>query len=150
MPHPKYYHRCYTSELTETVALARELVDNPQKSMLGDSYSLDIGVVMPLVVVGWKYRHRRLRRKIIEIFLTVPRIEGIWDMVVSGKVMQWIRGIEEVGLPPEGEMMYVPEETVATITEMETDLVKGETRLKCLVRPGGVGEVESRETVIYF
>ncbi|KAH9223321.1 hypothetical protein DL95DRAFT_128453 [Leptodontidium sp. 2 PMI_412] len=149
-PHPLYYHRCYTRELTEVVDLAHLLLEDANQSLLGDSYSLDIGVVMPLIVVGYKYRHRALRRRIIETFGKVQRREGIWDVDVTGRVMKWVADIEEVGLPSEEEEMYVPEERVATICRMETDLVKRESNLAVMVREGGVGELVMKETVIHW
>ncbi|KAH7342461.1 hypothetical protein BKA65DRAFT_292099 [Rhexocercosporidium sp. MPI-PUGE-AT-0058] len=147
-PHPLYYHRCYTRELTEVVDLAHLLLEDANQSLLGDSYSLDIGVVMPLVVVGFKYRHRVLRRRIIDTFSKVQRREGIWDVDIMWRVMEWVAGIEEVGLPTEEEEMYVPEERMATICRMETDLVRRETSLAVMVREGGVGELVLKETVL--
>ncbi|PVH86472.1 hypothetical protein DL98DRAFT_649931 [Cadophora sp. DSE1049] len=147
-PHPLYYHRCYTRELTEVVDLAHLLLEDSNQSLLGDAYSLDIGVVMPLIVVGYKYRHRALRRRIIETFGRVRRREGIWDVDVTGRVMAWVAGIEEAGLEGEEVEEYVPEERVATIVRMETDLVGRVSRVAVMVREGGVGEVVEKETVI--
>ncbi|KAL2075923.1 hypothetical protein VTL71DRAFT_866 [Oculimacula yallundae] len=149
-PHPLYYHRCYTRELTEVVDIAHQLLEDSNQSLLGDSYSLDIGVVMPLIVVGYKYRHRALRRRIIDTFGKVQRREGIWDVDVTGKVMEWVRSIEEEGLESEELEMYVPEERVATICRMDTDLVKRESVVGVMHREGGVGEFVLKETVIHW
>ncbi|XMA15592.1 hypothetical protein WAI453_008383 [Rhynchosporium graminicola] len=147
-PHPLYYHRCYTRELTEVVDIAHQLLEDSNQSLLGDSYSLDIGIVMPLIVVGYKYRQRAFRRRIIDTFLKVQRREGIWDVDVTGRVMRWVRSVEEVGLPSEEDEMYVPEERVATICRMDTDLVKRESIVGVMHREGGVGEMVYKEEVI--
>ena len=147
-PHPLYYQRCYTRELTEIVDLAHLLLEDTTHSLLGDAYSLDIGIVMPLTVVGYKHRHRALRRRIIETFGKVQRREGIWDVDVTGRVMAWVAEIEETGL--DGNEEYVPEERVATIVRMETDLVRRKSTVAVRVREGGVGEMVEKETVIVW
>lgn len=126
--------------------LAHLLLEDTTHSLLGDAYSLDIGIVMPLTVVGYKYRHRALRRRIIDTFGKVQRREGIWDVDVTGRVMAWVAEIEEAGLV--GDEEYVPEERVATIVRMETDLVGRKSTVAVWVREGGVGEVVEKETVI--
>lgn len=82
-------------------------------------FSLDARFVLPLAVVGLNYRHRELRRKMINILVPMYRREGIWDASMIGRIMNFQAEIEEVGL---GDEEYVPEDMMSTITELKVDV----------------------------
>lgn len=133
------------------MALARRLLESPHESMRGGAYGLEIGIVMPLTVVGWKYRHRGLRREVCELFRDMPRREGIWDAVVTGRIMEWTQEVEEEGMRLAGlggDEEYVPEDMVATVVKLETDLLGRSSEVACVVKGGVGGGVTYRETVI--
>jgi hypothetical protein len=107
-------------------------------------------IIVPLMTVGWIYRHRALRREAIELLLRSPRKEGVWDGIVVGKIMGWLAGIEEEGLDDEAEDEYVPEWAAARCIKMNFDTVRREASVSCLqpVRGSLIGEEVRREVVI--
>jgi hypothetical protein len=48
----------------------------------------------------------------------LTRREGLWDTIITGKAMQWVSEIEDVDLTEE---VYVPEDAVLKITNMDTN-----------------------------
>jgi hypothetical protein len=80
--------RRFTRELEEIIHLSQGLMDLPGESILDTSFSLDTRIVLPLTVVGFAYRHRACRRRVIDIFAKMMRRrEGLWDTCVSGKII---------------------------------------------------------------
>jgi hypothetical protein len=111
-----YYMR-YTRELTEIVAIGKSLcLDNI--SIPSGGFSLDNRVVLPLMCVGMTYKHRVLRREVIEIFSRLSRREGMWNTLMLAKVMEWMAEIEEEGL---GDEEYVPEDKATRLVQLEMD-----------------------------
>jgi hypothetical protein len=93
--------RRLTQGLKELVYLSKVSMELPGDSVTEVPFSLDTRIVLPLNIVGWAYRHRGLIRRVITIFSKLSRREGLWDTVLSRKVMQWVSEIEEVGLTDE-------------------------------------------------
>jgi hypothetical protein len=111
------YYRRYTRELTEIVAIGKRLsLDNI--SIPSGGFSLDNRVVLPLMCVGMTYKHRALRREVIEIFSRLSRREGMWNTLILAKVMEWMAEIEEEGL---GDEDYVPEDKATELVQLEMD-----------------------------
>ncbi|KAK0118179.1 hypothetical protein ONS95_012484 [Cadophora gregata] len=63
------------------------------------TFTTAIGIVHPLYVVAIKCRNRKLRREAIQILLSSPRREGLWDSLLCGHVAQWAMVLEEEDLP---------------------------------------------------
>lgn len=84
-----------TPEMWDIVDLCRKVLIE-----LGGSgsprFALDVGVVIPLYLVGIKSSVVSLRRDAQELLTNYPRREGLWDSVVSGKVVEWILEVEMV------------------------------------------------------
>ena len=59
-------------------------------------FALDVGVVIPLYLVGIKCSATSVRREVIQLMKTYPRREGLWDSVVAGAVVEWILEVESV------------------------------------------------------
>ncbi|PVH78069.1 hypothetical protein DL98DRAFT_656326, partial [Cadophora sp. DSE1049] len=137
------YYRCYTKELCELVRVC--------KVMAGVNYeyfSLDIRIVMPLQVVAMNFRHRALRKEIIGIYSQLPRREGMWDAAMVMKVLGWITEIEEVNLADEE---YVPEDCMATVTDLKVDAENRTAVVKCLQGVRGCpGQTILKENTVYW
>lgn len=144
----------FTTELEELVDIARILLDQPQKSEDGGGgtgFVFDMQIIVPLMTVGWIYRHRALRREAIQLLLRSPRKEGVWDGIVVGKIMAWLAGIEEEGLRPGDEDQdYVPEWAAARCIKMSFETARREASVSCLqpVRGSLIREEVRREVVI--
>jgi hypothetical protein len=99
------------------VAIGKSLsLDNI--SIPSGGFSLDYRVVLPLMCVGMTYKHRALRREVIEIFSRLSRREGMWNTLMLAKVMEWMAEIEEEGL---GYKKYVPEDKATRLVQLEMD-----------------------------
>ncbi|KAI0376050.1 hypothetical protein F5Y04DRAFT_226130 [Hypomontagnella monticulosa] len=58
------------------------------------SFTLEIGIIAALFLIGTKCRDPIVRRELISI-LEVPRREGVWDSISAGKVVERVMTIEE-------------------------------------------------------
>jgi hypothetical protein len=140
----------FTKHLEELVEIARKLLLQTTQD-LESGFVFDMQIIVPLMTVGWVYRHRALRKEAVELLLRSPRKEGVWDGIVVGKVMEWLAAIEEDGLDlDEEEEEYVPEWAAAHCIEMDFDPEKRAAYVSCLqpVKGSLVGEKIRRETVI--
>lgn len=63
-------------------------------------FSFEIGIIPPLHFTAMKCRDPIIRREAIELLLSSPRQEGMWDSVICGKIGMWLTSCEEDGLPP--------------------------------------------------
>lgn len=68
--------------------------------LLGDdgtfcTFSLDIGVIIPLYMAGLKCRVSVARNRVKELLLSRPRREGLWDSGFAAKLLEWVQRIEE-------------------------------------------------------
>lgn len=151
----------FTTELEELVDIARLLLDQPEEQRPG-GYVFDMQIIVPLMTVGWIYRHRGLRKEGVQLLLRSPRREGTWDGVVVGKIMEWLCGVEELSLqgpdtyPVEEKAGakkrrdYVPEWAAARCIKLSFDTVRREASVSCLqpVRDSPDSEEIRREVVI--
>ena len=140
----------FTTELEELVGISRILLGRGE-DLGNEGFTFDMQIIVPLMTVGWIYRHRALRKEAIELLLRSPRKEGVWDGIVVGKIMAWLAGIEEEGLEDDGEDEdYVPEWAAARCIKMSFDTEKREASVSCLqpVRGSHSGEEVRREVII--
>ena len=140
----------FTKELEELVDIARILLSETNRKLEG-GFVFDMQIIVPLMTVGWVYRHRALRREAVELLLRSPRKEGVWDGIVVGKIMAWLAGIEEDGLDlGDCDEEYVPEWAAARCIKMDFDSEKREAHVSCLqpVKGSLIGEEVRKETVI--
>ncbi|SPQ18419.1 7320f4d4-7f59-4fb8-9880-eadbd3543a1c [Thermothielavioides terrestris] len=61
------------------------------------SFTLDMGHVPPLYYVALKCREPRLRRRAIELLMSMPHKEGVWDGEVAAYVARQVMEMEEGG-----------------------------------------------------
>lgn len=147
-------NRKFPTELAELVDIARILLENSEKEFpVNESakYVFDVQIIIPLMAVGWIYRHRSLRREAIQLLLRSPRKEGLWDGVVLGKIMAWLSGVEEEMLEAgDGADDCIPEWAAARCIKMHFDTAKREASVSCvqLVKGSLTGEERKRELVV--
>jgi hypothetical protein len=141
----------FTNELTELVGISRFMLDEEKKGRKGSAFVFDMHIIVPLMTVGWVYRHRALRKEAIELLLQSPRKEGVWDGIVIGKIMAFLAEVEEEGMgPEEQDAEYVPEKAAARGIKMSFEVERREARVSCLqpVKGSLIGEEVRREIVI--
>jgi len=145
----------YTKELEELISISRMLLEQPttlhQGEREGTGFVFDMQIIVPLMTVGWVYRHRALRREAIQLLLRSPRKEGVWDGIVVGRIMEWLAGIEEEGIREnEQDQEYVPEKAAARCIKMHFETEKRESHVSCLqpVKGSLIGEEVKRKVVI--
>jgi hypothetical protein len=136
-----YYTR-YTRELSEIVRLSKVLLDS---SPLEPNFGLDSRLVMPLNTIGLRYRHRALRREVIDILSRkeCPKHDGVWDGTIVRNIMEFMAELEEEGLEDEE---YVPQELAAKIFSMQINMLERTTSVTVLL-PSKllIGEMEFKE-----
>ena len=141
----------FTTELEELVGISRILLGRGEE-LCSEEFVFDMQIIVPLMTVGWIYRHRALRREAIELLLRSPRKEGVWDGIVVGKIMAWLAGIEEEGLDDDAseDEDYIPEWAAARCIKMSFDTERREASVSCLqpVRGSLRGEEVRREVII--
>ncbi|CZT51872.1 uncharacterized protein RSE6_13084 [Rhynchosporium secalis] len=144
----------FTTELEELLDIARILLANSGRGNLENGATpcvFDMQIIVPLMTVGWIYRHRSLRREAIQLLLHSPWKEGLWDVMVIGKIMSWLAEIEEECLGDKN-VDYIPEWAAVRCLTMDFDSVKREASISCLqpIRGWHVEEERRRELLIPF
>lgn len=153
----------FTNELEELADIARLLQDQPEQSQ-PSGFNLDMQVIVPLMTVGWIYRHRGLRSEGIKLLLRSPKKEGVWDGTVVGRIMDWLCELEEMAATggvngyaqtngAGGKQLngnHVPEWAVLRNITLRFDTARKEASVSCLqpVRDSPNGEEIRREIVI--
>lgn len=139
----------FTTELEELVDISRILLGRGEE-LGNEGFIFDMQIIVPLMTVGWIYRHRALRKEAIELLLRSPKKEGVWDGIVVGKIMAWLAGIEEEGLDDREDEDYVPEWAAARCIKMSFDTDRREASVSCLqpIRGSISGAEVRREIVI--
>jgi hypothetical protein len=85
---------------------------------------------------------------VIKIFSKLKRKEGLWEFVMTGKIMQWMSDIEEEGL---GDEKCVPEDAVAKIMDMKVDSTQRTTQLSDIQGVRGCpGQNQLQKTTIHW
>lgn len=141
----------FTKELKELVGIARFMLEEEKNGRKESGFVFDMQIIVPLMTVGWVYRHRALRKEAIELLLRSPRKEGVWDGIVIGKIMAFLAEVEEEGMgPEEQDAEYVPETATARGIKMSFEVEAKEARVSCLqpVKGSLIGEEVRREIVI--
>ncbi|KAJ9608862.1 hypothetical protein H2200_006633 [Cladophialophora chaetospira] len=64
-----------------------ELIVNSQQSKTGPSFSSGLGYVMPLHTIAARCRNPRIRRRALQLLMSSGRREGLWDALLTGKIV---------------------------------------------------------------
>ncbi|KAI9647235.1 hypothetical protein NHQ30_003618 [Ciborinia camelliae] len=98
-------------EFEAMVRWAAEIIHAPTDTRRGSrkvaTFTLDNEIIRPLFLVATKCRHRRMRNRAILLLKQAHRQEGLWNSLLSARVAERIRDIEEAGLEEMEEI--VPE-----------------------------------------
>jgi hypothetical protein len=136
----------YTAEMSEIVTLSQRLVDILKSRPDNSRFSFDLGVIIPLYLIGLRCRVSSIRAHAIHLLLSWPRREGIWDSIFAGKIAQWVQQIEEEHL----EGKHIPDWARVRRVGTAFDLQKREAELSCQQgqrTPEGIAETQ-RSTMI--
>lgn len=88
----------FMPQMERVVSLAESVVsESATTGDLNPTFSLDVGIVVPLFVVASKCRNKTLRRKAIELLACQQRQEGLWDSQLVARVLAHVVAIEELG-----------------------------------------------------
>jgi hypothetical protein len=138
-------------ELAKEVEVYEELLlkSFAHNEPLQPCFLVDLGVVAPLFFVATKCRDRLLRREAIFLLLVKPRIEGMWDGILCGRVGEWIMEIEEEGLSEYGPgylstVADVPEERRVVVKEILINLQEREAKVRCGARRTRMGDLTDK------
>ncbi|RDW69765.1 hypothetical protein BP6252_08785 [Coleophoma cylindrospora] len=126
----------FAAELEEIVSVSGLLLVEAMKTGKPYNFAFDMQVIVPLTTVGWIYRHRALRRKVITLLQQSPRKEGVWDGVVIAKVLAWLVELEEDGLADEE---YIPINSTARMIRMTFNAKAKVAEVSCLKPVRGAG-----------
>jgi hypothetical protein len=86
----------FTSEFGDIVALSQTLLETNHIHQGATMYfSFDLGIVLPLWVVGIKCRVKAIRRRVLSLLCSHHRKEGIWHSKLATKMIEWVMKIEE-------------------------------------------------------
>lgn len=85
----------YAPEFAQMVSLALNILRVMAGQGKAARFSFDLIVIPSMYLVGMKCRIRSTRRQAIELLLSRPRREGIWDGILYGKIAEWVRKVED-------------------------------------------------------
>ena len=86
----------FTSDFKEAIAIARILLESTgrDQSVPSLGFTFNLGVVMPLWLVGCKCRLPDVRREAIRLLRAYPRREGVWDSLLAAGMIEFVIRIE--------------------------------------------------------
>ena len=126
----------------EMISLARSVLQHPDTQP--NTFTFNAQTIKPLYTVACQCPNSTLRRQAISMLLLMPRREGFWDSVLSGKLAQWIMVVEEEDL--DGD--YVPEETKIRSLSVSADLQQRRVQAECLKPEKGYSERLVRKSTL--
>ncbi|KFY74019.1 hypothetical protein V499_05915 [Pseudogymnoascus sp. VKM F-103] len=86
----------FTSEFEDIVTLSQMLLKtNWIHQSATICFTFDLGIILPLWLVGIKCRVKSIRRQVISLLRLHPRREGVWDSKLVTKMIEWIMEVEE-------------------------------------------------------
>ncbi|KAF7872461.1 hypothetical protein EAF04_003382 [Stromatinia cepivora] len=92
----------FQSKFEAMVKWASEFIHTPsnirREGRKAASFTLDNEILQPLFLVATKCRNRSIRNKAILLLKQADRQEGLWNSLLSARVAERVRDIEEAGL----------------------------------------------------
>lgn len=86
-------------------------------TVLKPTFSLSLGLVVPLYIIVTRCRDPTIRRRALHLLYTCNRKEGIWDSRLAARVAQRIVEVEEAGaVPLPGHVSSAGTDTVVVIS----------------------------------
>jgi hypothetical protein len=84
----------FTEEFQEILNTCKTILEMTETPSNSPSFTLSLGVLRPLFLVGLKCRDVYIRREAIEILAAKPRREGLYDSALCVKFAQWVEALE--------------------------------------------------------
>ncbi|PMD32010.1 hypothetical protein L207DRAFT_518889 [Hyaloscypha variabilis F] len=135
-----------TARLTELLTLCKALLLDSSASY-DSGFAIEANLLIPLGVLTYRFRHRKLRREACELCIRYPRREGLWDGKLLGNYCLWLAELEEEDLG-EGEE-YVPHDLATELASYEWDTISKTCKLSAYKKyRDPPGRKELREAVI--
>ena len=75
------------AELEQMLQYCELLVNSSQSAFTRPSFSSGLGYVAPLHTIAARCRNPRVRRRALQLLLTSGRREGLWDGLLTGKIV---------------------------------------------------------------
>ncbi|KAE8452556.1 hypothetical protein EG329_013815 [Mollisiaceae sp. DMI_Dod_QoI] len=99
-------------------------------------FAPDLAIILPLYLVGMKCRFSSLRSRIIKLLLGQCRREGIWDSILVGKIVEWVKDVEETYMEGEGDKKRIPGWARVEPVHTSFDLLERRATVVCFQRTG--------------
>jgi hypothetical protein len=114
----------YDNECREIIALSRYILSSPP------CHSWDTQAITHLAVVARLFRNRELRAEVVALLAaTSRRREGVWDLRVLARALEWLFWLEEKGLGD--DVLYVPETRLVRDVSIVNIAERRESRVSC-------------------
>lgn len=100
-----------------------------ERDPMGNStFTFDLRTTSHLFFTVTRCRNYRLRHHALNLLLSSPRREAMWDSFLAAKVGGWIVGIEEEGMD---DNWYIPEESRVWGESLEVDYQRRVVKVSC-------------------
>lgn len=122
----------HLDHLKSIVSLSASLLEAPGSLEIRPSFSMDLGIIVPLYLTVVSCRDPAVRRQALSFLsrLSLSRQEGNWNANDASRVGRWVIYVEEEGLGEVERAEDVPESShVQRTAYMEERLV----HLKCVL-----------------
>lgn len=130
------------------VSLSASLLEAPGSLEIRPSFSMDLGIIVPLYLTVVSCRDPAIRRQALSLLsrLSLPRQEGTWNANDASRVGQWVINVEEDGLGEVESAEDVPESSriqrIDAIAYMEERFV----HLRCILEDNfEAGDLDAEE-----
>lgn len=112
--------------------------------------SFEMGVVLPLYMIGTKCRDPRLRRRAIALLYSVNRREGLWDSWGAARVAETIMKIEEEGLGDVQRADQIGSDRRVSEVCVWINIERREIRLSCKIKFPRDRSCQVRNQLLHF
>ena len=116
----------YTDDFRQIVQIAKVLHTQPSNTAV---FTFDLRYIPQLYFTAIRCRNRVIRRQAIELLLSRPYREGVWDSLVAGKMATTVMEFEEEGL----EGNHIPEDKRVRGTMIKFNLMSRSGCLRCFL-----------------
>lgn len=99
VPHTETLYDEYNHIFAEIICKAQILLSSPDDPRITSRFTLDMGIILPLVITAVKCRDRRIRRQAIALLWSKARREGLcFDSISAARICAWLLSIEGEGI----------------------------------------------------
>lgn len=112
-------------------------------------FSFELGVVLPLYIIGTKCRDPILRRRAIAQLKSANRREGFWDSRAATVIAEAIMNMEEEGLGDVQTADQIGNERRVRAALSSNTAERCEVRIHCKMNRGPDGRYKSRTLIIH-